>query len=276
MVKNIKLFNVIAIVIGAAIMGFGINYFNIANGLAEGGIMGVSLILNYLLGWNPGLSSFLINIPLLLIGWKVMGRTSFIYAIIGAVSLSFFLYAFEFASKKLDDPLLASLYAGAFVGIGLGIVFRYGGMTDGMDVVALLCRQYWGWSLGKTLFLTDMIIIVLSLIYLDLQRAMYTLIAITVGARLIDFVQEGSYSAKAVTIISNEPDKIAAAVLRQMKRGVTFLSGKGAYTREPKEILYCVISRNETGKLKNIVKEADPEAFVIFSDAHEVVGKGWS
>ncbi|MBB3108644.1 uncharacterized membrane-anchored protein YitT (DUF2179 family) [Paenibacillus phyllosphaerae] len=273
---RIKVTNVLAIILGSAIMGFGVNYFNIANGLAEGGIMGVSLILNYVLGWNPGLTSILINIPLLLLGWKVMGRVSFIYAMIGAVSLSVFLYMFEFATKPLGDPLLASLYAGAFVGIGLGIVFRYGGMTDGMDVVAMLCKQYLGWSLGKTLFLTDAVIIVVSLVYLDLHRAMYTFIAITVGARLIDFVQEGSYSAKAATIISSQPEVIAAKVLEQMKRGVTFLNGKGAYTSEPKEIVYCVVSHREIGRLKTIVMEADPSAFVIFNDVHEVVGKGFN
>jgi uncharacterized membrane-anchored protein YitT (DUF2179 family) len=270
-----KIFNLIAILFGSAVMAFGINSFNLANGLAEGGITGVALLLNYVLGWDPGLSSLLINLPLLLLGWKVMGRTGFLYALIGAISFSVFLFAFQSASMPLPDPLLASLYAGAFVGLGLGIVFRYGGITDGVDVIARLFQKSFGWSFGRTIFLTDGLVLAASLFYLDLQRAMYTMIAIVIGSRLIDFVQEGSFTAKAVTIISKKPEEIASKILKEMKRGVTFLSGKGAYTQEPQEVLYCVISKRETGRLKQIVMETDPHAFVIFNDVHEVVGRGW-
>lgn len=256
-------------------MAFGINSFNLANGLAEGGITGVALLLKYVVGWDPGLSSLLINVPLLLLGWKVMGKTGFIYALIGAVSFSLFLVLFEPFSMTLEDPLLASLYAGAFVGVGLGVVFRYGGISDGVDVIARLLHQSLGWSFGRTLFLTDALVLAASLFYLDIQRAMYTMIAIVIGTRLIDLVQEGTSSAKAVTVISKQPDLIAGQILKEMKRGVTFLNGKGAYSREPQEVLYCVISKRETGKLKQIVKDSDPHAFVIVNDVHEVLGKGW-
>jgi uncharacterized membrane-anchored protein YitT (DUF2179 family) len=267
--------NTIAILIGSAVMAFGINCFNLANGLAEGGITGVALLLNYVLGWDPGLSSLLINLPLLLIGWKVMGKIGFLYALIGAVSFSVFLFAFQFASMPLQDPLLASLYAGAFVGVGLGIVFRYGGITDGVDIIARFFHKSFGWSFGRTIFLTDGLVLAASLFYLDLERAMYTMIAIVVGSRLIDFVQEGSFSGKAVTIISKKPEEIAGKILKEMKRGVTFLNGRGAYTKEPREVLYCVISKRETGRLKQIVMDTDPNAFVIFNDVHEVLGRGW-
>jgi uncharacterized membrane-anchored protein YitT (DUF2179 family) len=270
-----KFVNLIAILLGSAVMAFGINSFNLANGLAEGGITGVALLLNYVLGWDPWLSSLLINLPLLLLGWKVMGRTGFLYALIGAVSFSVFLFAFHSISMPLPDPLLASLYAGAFVGVGLGLVFRYGGITDGVDVIARLCHKSFGWSFGRTIFLTDGLVLAASLFYLDLQRAMYTMIAIVIGSRLIDFVQEGSFTAKAVTVISKKPEEIASKILKEMKRGVTFLNGKGGYTRESREVLYCVISKRETGRLKQIVMETDPHAFVIFSDVHEVLGRGW-
>ena len=269
------LIKVIAILFGSAVMGFGVNEFNIANGLAEGGITGVALILNYVLGWSPGWSSLLINLPIFLLGWKFMGRTHFIYAMVGSLSLSAFFILFEPFSLPLEDPLLASLYAGAIVGIGLGIVFRYGGMTDGVDVMAMFCRQQFGWSLGRMIFITDAAVVLLSLLYLDLTRSMYTLIAMLVGARLIDFVQEGSYSAKAAIIISTRQEEISHRILQQLKRGVTFLNGKGAYSMRQQEVIYCVVSRKEIGRLKTIVHEADPAAFVTFSDVHEVLGKGW-
>ncbi|MGU3473923.1 YitT family protein [Paenibacillus sp. D51F] len=268
--------NIAAILAGSALMGFGINEINLANGLAEGGITGVALILNYVLGWSPGWSSLIINVPIFLLGWRYMGRTSFIHAVVGSLSLSLFLLLFEPFRLPLQDLLLASLYAGAIVGAGLGIVFRHGGMTDGVDVLAMLCRRSFGWSLGRTIFVTDAAVVLLSLIYLDLTRAMYTLIAMLVGARLIDLVQEGSHSAKAAIIISRKPELISREILRELKRGATFLDGRGAFSNRRAEVIYCVVSRKETGRLKRLVHEADPGAFVTFSDVHEVVGKGWA
>ncbi|WP_141430510.1 YitT family protein [Bacillus sp. 03113] len=267
--------NILFIMLGSAIMGWGINCFNIANGLSEGGIMGIALILKYLFGWDPGLSSIIINLPLLWIGWRIMGRESFIFTIIGTVCLSVFLSVFQQYSLVMEDKLLASIYAGAAVGIGLGIVFRFGGMTDGVDIIARLFQKYFGWSMGSTILLLDAIVLLLSLVYLDLERAMYTILAVFVGAKLIDYIQEGSYAAKAVTIMSTMPDQISEQILAELNRGVTFLNGKGGYTRQDKEIIYCVISRSETVKLRNIVHEIDPSAFVIFNKVHEVFGKGW-
>jgi uncharacterized membrane-anchored protein YitT (DUF2179 family) len=270
-----KIRRIVGIMIGSAIMGFGINAFNLSNGLVEGGITGLALLLKYVLGWDPSYVSVVINIPLLLLGWKYMGKTSFQYALIGCLALPLFLTLFESVSVPVKDPLLASLYAGAFVGVGLGIVFRYDGMTDGVDVIAKLCQTMFGWSLGRTIFLTDAIVIAASLIYLDVERAMYTLVAIVIGSRLIDWVQEGTHSAKAVTVISASPDVIAERILADLKRGVTYLNGKGAFTSEFRDVLYCIISRKEIGRLKQIVKETDPRAFVIVNDVHEVLGNGW-
>lgn len=272
---KIKYSHVVWILLGSAIMGFGINYFNIANGLSEGGITGLALILNYVLGWSPGITSILINLPLLLIGWRFFGRESFVYALIGNVSLSGFLIGFERFSLPMKDPLLASLYAGAMVGIGVGIVFRSGGMTDGTDVIARITQKYTGWSIGRTLLITDAIILVLSLIYLDLNRAMYTLIALIVGARFIDLIQEDAYAAKAAMIITKDTEDISAQILFKMKRSVTILNAKGAYMNDNKDVIYCVFSRTETVKLKGIVKEIDPNALVIINEVHEVFGKGW-
>jgi len=268
--------NIIAIVIGSAIMGFGINYFNIANQLAEGGVTGITLLLKYIFNWDPGLVNLIINIPLLVLGWKVLGRVSLIYTIIGTLSLSLFLTLFGHFRLPLDDSLLAALYAGVSLGIGLGIVFRFGGTTGGMDIIARILSKYKGWSIGRVMFLADILVIGISLIYLNLTGAMYTLVAVFIGSRVIDFVQEGAYAAKAVMIISDQNEEVAKRITTEMERGATLLNGRGAWTKNQKDVLYCVVSRHEMIRLKSLVHEIDPYAFVIVNDVHEVLGEGFT
>lgn len=274
--NRIKWINIAAIFGGSAIIAFGINYFNLANGLAEGGITGLALLLKYVLGWNPAWTNLLINIPLILIGWKMLGRISFIYTVVGMLSVSLFLWLFESFSMPMPDPLLASLYAGGIVGLGFGIVFRFEGMTEGTDIIARLMQKHYGIGIAKTILALDFVILLLSLIYLDLTRAMYTLVAIIVGARVIDFVLEGASGARAAFIITVKPDQIANTIMTELNRGITFLEGRGGYTGKHSEVIYCIVSRKEIIKLKTIVHRADSSAFVTFSDVREVVGKGFA
>ncbi|AMA73549.1 MULTISPECIES: YitT family protein [Aneurinibacillus] len=274
---NHHLRNIFAILVGSAIMGFGINYFNIANRLAEGGITGITLLLKYTLNLDPGITNLVLNIPLLFIGWKMLGRQSAIYTIIGTVAVSFFLTLFSaFRHPMENDTLLAALYAGVTVGLGLGIVFRFGGTTGGVDIIARLFNKHFGWSIGRTLFIFDLFVIGLSLYYLNLDLAMYTLVALFVAARVIDFVQEGSYAAKAVMIISDHAVDISQRIMQEMGRGATLLKGRGGYTGLDKEVLYCVVSRNEIVRFKNLIHETDPHAFIIINDVHEVFGEGFT
>ena len=268
--------NTIAIIFGSAIMGFGVNYFNIANHLAEGGVTGITILLKYIFNWDPGLTNLLINIPLLFLGWKVLGRNALLYTILGTISLSFFLSIFGNYRLPLEDSLLASLYAGVCLGIGLGLVFRFGGTTGGTDIIARILNKYRGWSIGRTMFMSDVIVITISLFYLDLTGAMYTLVAVFIGARVIDFVQEGAYAAKAVMIISDYSEEIAAKIMTEMGRGATLLNARGGYTGSEKNVLYCVVSRNEIVRLKMLVHNVDPHAFIIVNDVHEVLGEGFT
>jgi uncharacterized membrane-anchored protein YitT (DUF2179 family) len=275
---NLRLKSILAIIIGTAIMGFGINAFNIPNNLAEGGITGISIIIKLLVPVvDQGIVYFLLNIPLFFLGWKVLGRTAFVYTIIGTVALSVFLSLFAglLQPTPLQDRLLASLYAGVTVGAGLGIIFRYGGTTGGVDIIARLLQKYFGISMGRTLFFGDMIVIGASLIYLSLESAMYTLVAVFIAARVIDFFQDGAYAGKALTIISDHASEIARQFL-DLGRGVTILSGKGAYSGVEKDVVYVVVSRNEIVRFKSIIQEIDPHAFVIVNDVHEVLGEGFT
>ncbi|MCT8138915.1 YitT family protein [Anaerobacillus sp. CMMVII] len=277
----IKLKNVLFIMLGAAIMSFGLVYFNMENNLADGGFTGITLILFFIFNFDPAYTNLLLNIPLFFIGWKVLGRNSFIYTLIGTFSLSLFLFIFQrfrFLEILLhDDMTLVALFAGVFIGVGLGIVFRFGGTTGGVDIIARLGFKYYGWSMGKTMFMFDAAVIISSLIlYLDYREAMYTLVAVFISAKVIDFMLQGAYSGKAAFIISDKSREISSVILQQMDRGVTILKGTGSFSGLEKEILYCVVSRNEIIRLKTIIEKIDPHAFVTVNDVQDVIGEGFT
>lgn len=280
LLKGLKLKNIIFILIGAALFSFGFVHFNIQNELGEGGFAGITLIMFFLWKWDPALMNLLLNIPMFIIGWKLLGRKVFVYTIIGTVAVSVFLKLFliyEVQVHLQNDLLLASLFAGVFVGAGLGIIFRYGGTTGGVDIIARLVQKYVGWSMGKTMFLFDALVIFLSwLTFLNNRTMMYTLVAVFVGARVIDFVQEGAYSGRGALIISSAQEEIASRIAVEMDRGVTVLRGYGHYTKEEREVLYCVVGRNEIVRLKNIVNSVDPHAFVSLLEVHDVMGEGFT
>ncbi|MFJ8235195.1 YitT family protein [Ureibacillus sp. NPDC094379] len=277
--KGIKIRDIIGIIIGSAIYSFGFVHFNMQNELGEGGFSGITLILYFTLNLDPALMNLILNIPMFIIGWRQFGRKEFLYTILGTVSVSIFLRVFqnyEFELGLQDDLLLASLFAGVFVGIGLGIIFRCGGTTGGVDIIARLAKKYFGWSMGKTMFMFDAIVITLSWItFLDNRSMMYTLVAVYVGARVIDMVQEGAYSAKAALIISNNPQEIADYISEKMERGITVFHGYGHYTKQSKDVLYCIVGRNEIVKLKSIIRQIDPNAFVSIIDVNDVTGEGF-
>lgn len=266
--------------LGAAIFSFGIIHFNLQNNLAEGGFAGITLILFNLFDIPLAISNLVLNIPLFFIGWKILGTRSFIYTIIGTVSVSIFFALFEhfqFPIPLKEDLFLAALFAGLFIGVGLGICFRYGGTTGGVDIIARLAHHYLGWSMGKTMFMFDALVIVASILtYIDYKQAMYTLVAVFVGARVIDFMQEGAYAARGAMIISNDHEAIADKIMAHMDRGVTVLTGYGSYTKEDRKVLYCVVGKNEIVKLKNIITSVDPHAFVSVSHVHDVLGEGFT
>lgn len=280
MFKTIKLKNIMGIILGAAIFSFGFVHFNMQNELGEGGFTGITLILYFTLNWDPALLNLILNIPMFILGWKILGKKTLLYTIVGTVSFSFFLKIFqkyEIQFNLQDDLLLASLFAGAFVGLGLGIIFRFDGTTGGVDIVARIVNKYFGWSMGKTMFAIDAVVILLSwLTFLDARSMMYTLVAVFVGARVIDVVQEGSYAARGALIISDHSIEIAHAITNRLVRGVTILDGRGFYTRESKEIIYCVVARNEIVRLKSIIHEVDPHAFVSIMEVHDVAGEGFT
>ncbi len=276
----IKFKNTLFIIIGSAIFSFGIVNFNMANNLTEGGFTGITLLLYFLFSWDPAIMNLVLNIPVFLIGWRLLGLSTFIYTVIGTVMVSVFLsifqiYPYDFSLQ--NDMTLAALFAGSFIGVGLGIIFRFGGTTGGVDIIARLVNKYIGWGMGRTMFLFDACVILASVIfYLDEIEGMYTLVAVFIAARVIDFMVDGAYAARGALIISDYEKEISAKILKEMDRGVTVLHGSGSYTGEQKRVIYCVVGRNEIIKLKNLINEIDPHAFVSMMTVHDVLGEGFT
>lgn len=277
---GLKFKNILMIILGSAIFSFGFVHFNMQNALGEGGFSGITLILYFVFGLDVSVMNLVLNIPMFFLGWKLLGRRVFYYTLIGTFSVSVFLKIFDIYEIQLgisDDLFLASLFAGVFIGTGLGIIFRAGGTTGGVDIIARLAQKYLGWSMGKTMFMFDALVILVSwLTFLDIRSMMYTLVAVFVGARVIDFVQEGAYAARGAFIISEHQDAIANRITTEMDRGVTVLKGYGHYTKKDREVLYCVISKNEIMRLKNIISAVDPHAFVSVTETNDVMGEGFT
>lgn len=280
MFHGLRIKNIFFILFGAAIYSFGLVHFNMQNNLAEGGFTGLTLIFYQLTGFNPSYSNLILNVPLFFIGWKYLGRTTFYYTIIGTVGLSLWLWIFNEYQVPIElgnDLILVALFAGVFIGVGLGIIFRYGGTTGGVDIIAQFANKLFGMAIGRVMFIFDAVVIALSILtYLNYREAMYTLVAVFIASRVIDFIQEGTYSARGAMIISNKNNEIAEKIMKEMERGVTVLNGYGFFTKQNREILYCVVSKNELFRLKNAITSVDPHAFVSVTEVHDVLGEGFT
>ncbi|WP_239614202.1 YitT family protein [Cohnella mopanensis] len=271
------------LIAGTALYAFGLQYFIIPNLLMEGGVTGVAVLLNYAVDFPVWLSSLLINLPLFVLGWRQLGRSAMIYTFAGTLLLSLFLWIAEtlvvqgwltpFQSEQ--DFILVVLYAGVTLGIGLGLVFRAGGTTGGVDIIARILHRARGWSMGQIILSLDVLILGVSLLFIPKEKVLYTLVSVFIASKIIDFIQEGAYSAKAFTILCHSPEKLSKDITRELDRGVTLMPAIGGYSGENKTVVYCVVSRFEIRKLKSLVRQHDRRAFIVINDVHDVLGEGF-
>jgi uncharacterized membrane-anchored protein YitT (DUF2179 family) len=265
------------ITVGVVILDLALDWFLIPNQIAAGGLSGVAVLLNAKLGWPVGPTFLVMNIPLFIVGWRYLGGTNFatrsLYAtlLVGALVDPLAVLA----RPVTRDPVLATVYGGLLGGLGVGLVYRYRGSTGGTDIIALLTNRFSGISVGLGQLLADGAIIVASGLVLNLQLALYALISIYLSAKVLDGVVEGFGYVRLAHIISDQPDKITQAILYKLNRGVTLLEGQGGYTRQGRQILLVAISQREVSQLKELVAEADPDAFLIIGNAAEVLGQGF-
>ena len=263
------------VTLGCMIMAFNVNYFFLGNKLAQGGVGGLSLILHYLSHIDISYIYFGLNVPLIIAAYIFLGKEFVVKTLYATVVLTISLKIFGNFREPLDEILMASILGGALNGIGIGIVFYAGGSTGGTDIIAKIINKYYGIALGKVLLAMDFIILSLVAFIFGKIIFMYTLISLVVTAKIVDLIQEGIYSAKGVTIITNKTEELKNRIMQDVERGLTIINAQGAYTQRDVSMLYCVVGKYQLIKVKNIVKEVDPEAFMIVSHVHEVIGKGF-
>lgn len=265
------------ILIGVLLTALGLDMFLVPNKIAAGGVSGIATIVYYLAHIPVGVTMLAINIPLFLMGIRQLGMGFGIRSLFGTISLSLII---DLIARQVPiptrDPLLASIYGGIIVGIGIGIVFRNKGTTGGTDLAAAIVNNYMKLSVGVVLFIIDASVIVgAGIVFKSAELALYALLTVFVTARVIDIVQEGFGYAKAALIISRKNDEVAQAILHKFDRGATALCGRGMYTGTERDVILSVVTRSEISTLKELVHTIDPQAFVILADVHEVLGEGF-
>ncbi len=267
----------IGITIGSIIQALGIVLFLSPNKIAPGGFSGLSIIIYYLTGFPVGTMYFILNLPLFLIAGKKWGFNFIGLTLYGTIVSSFFIDLFSiYFSSLTSNPLLASIYGGVLVGIGVGIVFKNWGSTGGTDLLGQLIYSFTGLSFGTSMFILDTsIVLIAGIVFRALEYSLYGMLALFISSKVVDAVQEGFLSAKTVFLISDYVDRIKIRIMDELERGVTELYVKGGYTGVEKKAIICVVHQREISKLKEIVHEEDPKAFVIIGDAREVIGEGF-
>lgn len=283
-----KFKDILAIIFGAGIFSFGIYFLVIPFHFYEGGATGITLITYYLFKIPVSLMNLLINIPLFVLAWKLLGKKSLYLSLLGTFSVSAWMAIFEamplshryhhfiFDAFK-GDILLACIASGVVLGLGLGIIFNAGGTTGGTDILARIFNKYTSLSMGKLMLIVDaLVLLTVVIVFKDVRTAMYTLFFILIDTMVIDLIGEGGFAGKGFLIVTSKPEEIAQKVTKDLDRGVTFIRGMGYYSRKDLNIIYCVVSRNEMKQMKDIISKIDPFAFITITEAHEILGEGFT
>lgn len=264
--------NLFFIILGSAIMGVGIEEFLVPNKILDGGIVGISIILSHLTGVKLGLFIFILNIPFFYIGYKHIGKTFALSTLLGITVLSISTALLHDVPVFTKDPLLATVFGGIMLGTGVGIVIRYGGSLDGTEILAIIVNKKLPFSVGEIIMFFNIFIFTSAGFVFGWNRAMYSVLAYFIAFKTIDIVIQGLDESKSAWIISENHKLIGDAILARLGRGVTYLNGEGAYTGDDKKVIFCVITRLEEAKLKNIVEELDQNAFLAVANISEVRG----
>lgn len=264
------------ILVGSVILAVGMNMFMIPNMLAPGGVSGLAVVLYHLFRLPVGATIILLNIPLFIVGYLVLGPRVVIQSLLGTFLFSIAVEATApYLPAATDDLLLASVYGGVVMGIGVGLVFRYRGSTGGTGLLSLILAKAKGISPGQAMLWGDLVVLAAAVFVFGSEAAMYAAVALFVSVKVIDGILEGLGLAKSVIIITKSGEAINEKLLYELGRGVTWLEGHGGYTGQSREVLLCVVTRQQIATLKTIVRNIDPDAFVIIGNATEVHGEGF-
>ena len=267
------------ILLGAAVQAVALRLFLVPAKLASGGVSGLAQIINFHTGFPIGLMVFLGNIPLFVLGWRYLGGMRFaLRTALAVVAFSFLvdvLTPFLPSDGLTSDLFLNALYGGVMSGIGFGLVYRGRGTSGGSDILGRILSHWKGIPISQSYLITDAVIILLAGLSFSWENALYSLVMLYVSGVAAEITTQGPNVVRTALIVTSRPEEITAQILHVMGRGVTQVSGKGGYTGETRPVLYVVVSRSEVTRLKSLVREIDPDAFMVIGQAHEALGEGF-
>lgn len=279
---KIKTSNTIAkklffIVLGNLLCAIAFNVFFIPSKLLSGGIGGIGIMIQYLTGLPSGISVFIINLPIFIIGIRLVDKEFVTYAFISMFVFSFLLTVTNRLGEYIviDDVLLGAVFGAVFNGTGMGLMFRNRTCQGGLDIVATILKKKYNVNIGTGLMMVNTVIVTIASLLFGYKSAMYTLIAMYIGYQILDKVQIGFNMKKNILIVSDKSEELANALIEHLNRSVTFLEGMGGYKKENKKVIYCIVTSNEVVKVKSIVEEIDPKAFLTINDIVEVKGSSF-
>ena len=267
--------DIILVMIGSFIFSAGINAFVISGNLGEGGVTGIAIVLYYAFHISPGITNFVLNAILIIVGYKYLSKRSTYLTIFATVLISIFLGFTETWHVETGNVVINAVFGGTCVGLGIGIIVLAGGTTAGTVILARIVNKYLDISTPYALLFFDLIVVLISLTEIPLVKCLVTVMSLYIGTKVMEFVIEGLNTKKAMTIISSRPNEVAKAIDQQVGRGLTILNGHGYYTREEKDVLYVVISKTQVSRAKRIIKNIDENAFLVIHDVRDVYGNGF-
>ena len=270
----------ILIVIGAFIMASGFVLFISPHNIVPGGVYGIAIVIHHYTGFPIGMTALVFDIPLTIIGIRVLGPRFGVKTVVGFVLTAVFVDSMTYfwGAKALvpDDVLLSSIFGGVFIGLGLGLIFKSKATSGGSDIVAMIISKYTRMPLGQLMIYVDSTIVIVGLFaFQDWKIPLYSLIVIYIAGRVVDLVLQGVSYEKTLFIISEKHTEIRDKIINDLNRGGTFLKGEGMYNGKEKSIIYTVLTRRELAILQDFIHKTDPDAFLTVINANEILGKGF-
>ncbi|CDO03431.1 hypothetical protein BN988_01945 [Oceanobacillus picturae] len=274
--KNRAVNDALKIIIGATLVALSYNVFLLPSKLAAGGISGISTILFEMYELSPAYTQMLINIPIFIIGWIALGKSFSWKTLIGTFWVPFIIWLSADIPYTVTNPLLGAIYGGIVLGTGLGIVYKGNGSTGGTAAIAQIVKKFTGISSGYSQLIVDGFVVISSIIVFSLELTLFALMAIYITSKTIDIVQLRTSATKLIMIITEEEEKIQQLIRDGIDRGITKVRSVGGYSNQDKTMILCVTEQQEAVQLKRILQKEEPTTFVIFINASEILGRGFS
>lgn len=267
-----------ATIVGCFIYALGVNLFYVPHQFMSGGITGIAMIVYYLTGLPIGTVNMVLNIPLLFLAWKYLGKFYTFITIFGTFMVSFFIDALAFlpASNVVKDPLLAAICGGFLIGVGSGVLYRYNSNSGGFDVVAAILKKYYNIEMGTAIFAVNCIIVAAGAFIFTLELGVCTLVGMYIASNVTNRVVIGFGQRKAAFIVSSHPLEISDMIIRHLGHSATLLYGQGAFTGGEKEILFAIVNLTQIARMKQLIRQIDPSAFLFIMNTTDVIGRGFT